>query len=641
LAEESELKSGLTWRTFLALVAAIFLFIPVNIYSYFLTGIIQGSVAIFFITIIFSELSRLSGRGLSRAEILVLYYAAMWGGMSLPIYYNIIFRSYFVNSPFVEAYTIAGEPMKLYIPGWLVPPPGSPAHEMRTLFQPEFLTPLLVWFVWSILVLILGVSLSLVSAYTYVERLDYPFPRVLVDTSMTTFLADRPKDFAKYFLVSFGLGLGFGAIAYLPYSVGGAIIPIPYYDLTWLLEEFLPGSLFGVMTILSQYFTGLIVPFRHAFYMLASTIFVWVILNSLLVTTFPSLAPIWAAEYSKGMGLIAVWYRSYLRLWFAPQIGFMIAVAAFLIIFKTRRVIAGAFREVFALSSKGALGTRTMEGLPSMRTAIRLWLATSCLSVLYFYVFVPQVSLIVPVVYVFLVGLFIAVSLTAFQGETGFIPPGLPGWTWHSLVYLTPYQGYSGFIFQPALLDGQAPPLFSQQVKAASILKVKPKDLLIVWIAGSILASLCGLVSLDFFWRIAPIPSSAYPFTVYGALETAYIDAMIVSRQLNVSLETIGIPALILFVILVVGDLLYTRMGLFFSFIGIVMGLYWTPYQVLPLFVGALISRYVATRFFGGAENWSKIVGYVIAGELSGEGLMLMFNVILALVTKSAWLWPW
>jgi len=34
-------------------------------------------------------------------------------------------------------------------------------------------------------------------------------------------------------------------------------------------------------------------------------------------------------------------------------------------------------------------------------------------------------------------------------------------------------------------------------------------------------------------------------------------------------------------------------------------------------------------------------MGYIIAGELSGEGLMLMFNVILALMYKSAWIWPW
>lgn len=641
MAEQPKLESGLTWRTFLALIAAIFLFIPVNMYSYFLTGVIQGGVAIFFITIIFSELSRLSGKGLTRPEVLVLYYAAMWGGMALPIYYNIIYRSYFVNSPFVSSYSIAGEPMGDYIPSWLVPPPGSPAHDIRTFFQPAFLTPLLVWFGWSMLVLISSVSLSLVSAYTYVERLDYPFPRAVVDTSMATFLADRPRDYGKYFLVSFGIGLGYGAIAYLPYSVGGVIIPIPYYDLTWLFEEFLPGSLFGITTILSQYFQGLVVPFRHGFYMLVSTIFVWVIMNSLFVTTFPSLAPEWAAEYSKGMGLIAVWNRSYLRLWFAPQIGFTIAVAAFLIIFKARNVIARAFGEVFAFGSKGVLKTRTMEGLPSVRTSMRLWLATSCLSVLYFRFFIPEVDLIIPIVYVFGFGLFMAVSLTAFQGETGFVPPGMPGWTWHSLVYLSPYQGYSGFIFQPALVDGTAPPSFSQQVKAASIVKARPKDLLIVWIAGALLAQLSGLISLDFFWRIAPIPSSAYPNTVYAALNTGYIDAMIVSRQLNVSLQTIGIPALILFAVLAVGDLLHTRKGLFFSFSGLAMGLFWNPWQVLPLFVGALISRYAATRFFGGAENWRKIIGYVVAGELSGEGLMLMLNVIMALVSKSSWLWPW
>jgi len=635
---EAEFRSGLTWRVLIAMIASIFLFIPVNIYSYFITGVIQGSVAVFFITIIFSVLSKLTRQELSKQEILILYYAAAWGGLALPIYYNIIYRSYFVNSPFVELYSIGGKPLAQFIPSWLVPPPGSPAHSIRTLFQPDFLVPLIVWFIWSVLVLVLSISLSLISAYTYVEKLEYPFPYAMVDTSMATFLAERPPEYSNYFLLAFGIGLGFGAIAYLPHSLGGVVIPIPFYDLTWVLEEIMPGALFGITTVLSSYFGALIIPFNHAIYMLFSSILVWLVLNSLFVTTFPNIAPEWAKEYSKGMGLIAVYNRSYLRVWFAPQIGFMIATAIFLMMFKARRPILMAFKELF-LGSKRGSKLKVMIGLPSMRTAILIWLGAAVISVLYFHIMVPEVNIIIPIIYVFFFGLFLSIALTAFQGQVGFIPPGFPGWTWHTLVYLSPYQGYSGFIFQPALLDAYAPPSFSQQVRAASIVRLRPRDLLIIWIVGSLSAQLCGLISLDFFWRIAPIPSSAYPFTVYSALTTAYTDAMIVSRQLNVSLETIGVPALILFIILTVGDILNVKFGLPFSFIGVVMGLYLPIQSVLPMFIGSLVSQYICPKIFG--EKWRRIMGYVVAGELSGEGLMLMLNVVLALISKSAWLWPW
>jgi len=636
-SDETQLKSGLTWKTLLAMLAAVFLFIPLNIYSYFLTGVIQGSVAIFFITILFSEISRLYRTGLSKQEVLILYYASAWGASALPIFYNIIYRAYFVNSPFAESYSIAGKPMLDYIPSWLVPPRGSPAYEVRTLFQPAYLVPVLVWFVWSLLVLVLSISLSLISSYIYVERLNYPFPFALVDISMSNFLSERPREYVKYFLMAFGVGAGFGALAYLPYSAGYVLIPIPYVDLTWILEEVLPGSLLGITTILSSYFSGLIMPFNQALLMVISSIIIWIFLNSLFVTTYPDIFPEWAKEYAKGMGLIAVQNRSFMRVWFAPQIGFMIAVSIFIILFKARKPIIRAFRELFTLPS---VEPKTMIGLPSMRTSILLWLGAACLSVIYFHIFVPEVNILIPIVYVFLFGLFVSVSLTAFRGETGYTPP-YSGWTWHALVYLTPYQGYSGFIFQPALVDFYAPPSFAQQVKAASVVRAKPKDLLIVWILGSLLAQLSGLISVDFFWRIAPIPSSIYPFTVYGAFSTAYSDAMLVSRQINVSLQTIGIPALILFIILSIGDLLCSKIGIVFPFAGLVMGLYLTPYAALPLFIGSLIGRYVAPRFFGGVEKWRNIVGYVIAGEMSGEGLMLMFNVILALITKSAWLWPW
>ncbi|MCS7119622.1 MAG: hypothetical protein RMJ07_02725 [Nitrososphaerota archaeon] len=630
-------KTGLSWRIILAMVTSIFLFIPVNIYSYFITGVVQGSVAVFFITLVFSEIVRLTGSNLSRQEVLILYYAAAWGGTAMPIYYNIIYRTFFVNSPLISSYSISGRPLIEYIPTWLVPLPGS--YSARTFFQPAFLTPLIVWFVWSVLMLAITIFLSIMASHIYVERLNYPFPYAVVDASIATFLGERPREYVKYFIPAFTVGVIFGSIAYLPLSFGGVLIPIPYLDLTGIIEEMLPGALLGLVTVLSSYFGGLIVPVNQTIPMLISSILIWIIMNSLFITTFPGAAPEWVREYSKGMGLIAVQNRSYLRIWFAPQIGFTIAASAFLILFEARKPIVEALKEMFHAGGSEQPGV--MVGLPSLRVSFLLWLLFGCLSVVYFHILVPEVSLLIPILYVFLFGFFIAMVVTAFRGETGFSVPGLPGWTWHTLIYFSPYQGYAGFILEPPAIDSGGPAYFSQQVKASSNVGARPRDLLIVWVLGYFLSQLSGLISLDFFWRIAPIPSSAYPFTVYSALSSAYNDAMIVSRQLKITLESIGLPALALFVALIIGDQISRVIGLSFPIVGLVMGLYLPPHSVIPLFIGSLVSRYLAPKLFGGAERWRCIMGYIVAGELSGEGLMLMLNVVLALMYKSAWMWPW
>ncbi|MBS7607036.1 hypothetical protein KEJ14_04250 [Candidatus Bathyarchaeota archaeon] len=618
------------------MIASTFLFIPINIYSYFITGVIQGSIAIFFITLVFSEIARITGSSFSRQEVLLLYYAAAWGSSALPIYYNIIYRSFLVNSPLSKTYVIGDKPLIKYIPAWLAPPPES--YTLRSLFQPVFVVPLLVWFIWSVILLALTISLSLLCANIYVERLDYPFPYVVVETSLATFIAERPKGYMKYFIPSFVVGIIFGTLAYLPFSFESRLIPIPYIDLTPITEELLPGAVIGVTTILSSYFGGLIVPFNHAILMLLSSIIVWVVLNSLFITRFSTLFPEWAKEYAKGMGLIAVYNRSYLRVWFAPQIGFMLASIIFLLIFKIRHVLTSVFREILFPSS---VKRRVIAGLPSLRLVLFLWLLFAFVSAIFFHILVPEVNILIPLAYVFLVGFFVAILGTAVRGETGFSIIGLPGLTWATLMYFSPYQGYAGFVFQPPTIDGDGPPSFSQQVKAASITGIKPRDLLVIWIVGYFLSQLSGLIALDFFWRIAPIPSSAYPFTVYNSLNTAHLEAMIVSRQIDVSLSKIFLPSIILLFILSAGTFISKLSAISFPFLGLIAGLYLPPYSVISLFTGSLISKYIAPRFLGGFENWRKIIGYVTSGELSGEGLILMLSVTISLMRRSAWLWPW
>jgi hypothetical protein len=627
-----ELKTGLTWRVVLGLIFAVFLFIPVNTYSFLLTGVVQGSVAVFFIMILFVELGRISGIRLTKQEVLFLYYATSWGGMAIPIYYYIIYRAYFINSPLAWFYRIRGEPLVKYIPTWLAPP-SSPAYELRTLLHPDFAMPLLVFSLWAILNLIADISLASISANIYVERLKYPFPLATVDSSMATFLGEREKDrdTIKYFLGALMVGTVFGAIVYLPTLLNFAkIIPIPFYDLTWAIQEVLPGGVFAILTIPSGYVTSMVVPFKAALWIFISSIVVWTFLNSLFVTTFTDIFPAWAKEYIKGMGLLTVQNRSYVRVWFGPQFGFMLAALIYVFLFKARKPLGAAISEILRKSS------RTTHLLPASK-AFSLFIISSLIGVIFYHFLIPEIPIWLTIAYSIGLGLFMSMTLTAILGETGYtLSVSLP---WSAIVSLTPYTGYSGFVFSPPM-GGTGSPGFSQQVKAAYMVEAKPTDLLKIWVLGFVLAQIAGFISLDFFWRVAPIPSSVYPYSVFNMLTMAFSDAMLSTRQMIINFNTVIVSLTILLIILLVGSFA-DKKGVFFSATGLIIGLYTLPVYGMAIFVGSLLGNLIMPSLFGGKERWRRMVGYVIAGELAGEGLTVMLGVVLNLISKSAWLWPW
>jgi hypothetical protein len=633
--EQKEFRGGLTSKTVLALIVSILLFVPVNTYAYLMLGMSVAGVSIFFITILFIEVSRLFYKEFTRQEALILYYAGWWGGMTIPIYLSaVVYQSYFVNSPFAWSYKIQSKPIAYFVPSWLAPPYGSEALNVRTIFQSEYFIPVTIWTIYSMLALIIEISLAIIAASLYVEREKLPFPFASVDVSMVTFLTERPVTTLVPTLLTIIVGAFWGIIAYMPNVIGIRIIPIPFYDLTWAIENILPGGLFAVSTLLSEYILGFIIPISAATYMLLSSIVIWLIFNSLFATFLPNIFPEWAEEYTRGMGLISVQSRSFIRVWFAPQVGFIIAISLFLIL-KGRKSITSLFKQIFRLESK-----ENILALPSIKTAIALFICASACTIILHHYLIPEIPLWIPIFYTIIISFFNAIILTAVAGEMGITLPSSAAGIWTTLLYLTPYQGYAGFVFSPPVAGG-GPQLFCRQVKAALTTKTKISDLLKLWVLGFILTIAVGLVSVDIFWRIAPIPSSAYPMSVYIFFQSAFSSCLIVTRTIKVTLERIFIPALSLFGILTLGDLISSRYNLFFSAIGISTGVFMLPHSALAIFSGAILGEYLMPRFFGGREKWNNIKAYMVMGEMLGEGIIVVISTALSLIAKSAWLWPW
>jgi hypothetical protein len=630
---EKKLEAGLTRRVSFFIILGIIAFTPVSVYLSLLTGGTFGGVAALFITLLFVELIRYSFQPLRKQEVLMVYYGlgAISGALAIP-YYWILYRTYFIHSPFSWAANLNGRPLALLIPEWLTPKFGSPAYEQRTFFHTDFAPSIIVYTLRFLLTLIAEIALAMMMTRIYVEVEKYEFPFAQVDLSLVTFISERESGMTKIVLFSMAAGIIWGLISYVgPITLNVQIIPIPFYDLTWVMRDFLPGAALGISTLLGSYIGGFIVPFVSAAYILLFSSVIWIFLNSLFLTSFSDFFPEWRKEFFKGMGLVAIQNRSMVRVWFAPQLGFGLAAAVFMI-YKSRKGIYIALKGILSKAKEGS----SFLGFPSNRTLLLMYLGSTGSSVLLHHYLLPELPLWVPffasVVYSFL----IALLLTAAQGEVGFA--FAPSYVWQSLVYLTPYQGYAGFVFEPAMA-GSFSPSFAQQVKVAFQAETKPIDLVKLAIISSILVTAMGFISLNLFWSMAPIPSSAYPATVINFPLYAQIDVFTATRQLKFTPYHILVPMGGMLSLAFIFDML-SRHGFPFSPLGLFMGPYYTPTGAIPLFIGASISRFLMPKFFG-RENWNKMRGFVVVGEMLGEGMIILILTSIAFINRAGWIWPW
>jgi len=632
-----EFKPGLTWRSALGVIGSAVIFIPVSMYASLLIGSGLGGPAVFATTVLMVELARMFRQPLTKQETLILYYGAgvggaTWGSTLVSL---ILYRTYFIHSPFAFVYKINGVPLAKLVPDWMAPPYNSPAYNVRTFFQPAFAPALAYYAAMSALGFLAEISLDMMFARAFVEVENYPFPYANVDVSFVTFMSDRPKSYMKPFIGAMGVGLVFGLFAYLmPGLTGFFVIPLPYADFTWAIQGILPGAVLAFSTPLGSYVGGFIFPYDAALVMVITAVVVD-IFQSLFVTTWPSVFPKWSSSYFKGMGLIAINTRSFATLWFGPQIGFMLG-GAVVLSFIARKGIVSVLRSIVEVGKK----SKSILGFPSMSTLLLMYLAGTLSSVALFHYLIPGVPLWLPLVMSVGFSFFVAVILASTQGTLGFGAPGIPGWTWLASVYLTPYQGYAGYT-APPVIAGTAAGGFSQTIRSALLTETKPIDLVKLSVLTAVIGTIMGLISINYFWSVAPIPSSVYPATIFAYPVSAQTDSLIVTRGLTMSPQIVFGAMLIVMAVMAAGETLRKYAKVMWSSFGFLFGLYVGVPGAISLFVGSAVGYYLMPRFVGGRERWNGMRAPVVAGEAFGEGLILFIATVLGMLTKSAWLWPW
>lgn len=623
-----EFKSGLTWRVIFGLILIALLFIPINIYLNLSTGMSLTTAAVYVIIILLSTITRYSGKPLSRQELFIIYVTTGAAATTIPVYYWLIYRFFFITTPVTYAYKIDGVPLPNLVPDWLCPPLGSLAHLHRTLLQPEWIKPISIITTLFLLSFIADWSLSIMFSYITVEleRLDFPF--ATIDFSLIETLTVQKSEVMRVFMAGFYPGLAYGAILYGGYSLGAQLIPLPWVDLTWFTEKYIPGAIVGIATDPASFAYGLLLPPSISGSLLLGSAMTWILLNHMF-TINSSFFPEWAEEYYPGMMISSIYQRSLQRIWISPQIGFALGLAAAL--------IASMRKSIFeAISSGIKMQKRANEYFPSLILALLLYTAGSLGSAILFSLLIPEIPFYMPLL-ISLVASFMIGALSSHAiGRIGFFP--VVPYLWQSIVYLTPYRGLPGWLISPYVCSG-APGSASQAVKVAYLTGTKPKDYFKAWIIAAILNLVFGLLIVDSFWRLAPIPSSIYPASLIYWPLYATNDSLFITRQIKLDPLLILSSGAFSFTVFFAGSLLQ-KINIPFSPIAFVTGCYTLPTSSITIFLGSLIGHYVIGRYVR-KEEWIKIRGVFVAGIFAGVGVFLGLGVSMILIAKSAWVWPW
>lgn len=655
MKEPDHFEDGFGGKTIVGAIFLGFIMVPASIYLSLFMGGGLGPTAQWVTVILFSEIVKRSMKTLRQQEILVLFYMT---GMTLSggLANGLLWNQYLVRSPAAIGMGVASE-----IPPWIAPSAEVLKQYGNTFFVRPWLLPIMFMTGMMLLGRIdqFGLGYALYRITAHVEKL--PFPMAPVGAMGVTALSETrdPSQRWRWRCFSLGgvMGLGWGIIYVGVPAITGAffnssvrIIPIPWLDLTPAIskETFLPATPLNLIFDLSLVIAGLAMPF-------------WVIMGSLfgLVSTLVlnpvlyhnGMLPTWREK----MGVIDTGFSNSIDFYLSFGIGLMFAI----FIVSLVPLIKPIFR---ALTGTGEFKSESERKFTAAGIWQILWERNRDRG---------DISIIISLcIYVF--------STISYILICCWMMPGTEAHGYHDRFPWLFFMGF-GFIYTPIIsyINAKLAGMVGQHV---GIPLVREASFILsgysgaaIWFApipmndyggaansframeltGTRLTSIIKTEILVFpilifttilfsqlIWRLGTIPSEAFPYTREVWHLNALNFSMTVTSTLDGSspfLEAIKFPIIGwgAGVGLCMFALLYFLALPRFLIYGMVGGLgTTTPGGVLPMMIGALLSRYYFEPRFG-AEQFKKYAMILIAGFSAGVGLIGMASVAINLIVKS------
>jgi hypothetical protein len=627
-------EEGFDWKTFVGAIFIGFLMMPGSMYLQLVIGTGIGPAARWVTIILFAELAKRSYSQLKQQEIFLLYYMA--GAALATPFQGLLWNQYLVQS---DAARMLG--LTEFIPTWVAPAPDSASLVERTFFHRDWLIPILLLVGTQIIQRIdqFGLGYVFYRVTSDVEKL--PFPMAPVAALGTMALAESTEDKAKswkwrIFSIGGVIGLVFGGIYVLLPTVSGLflmepirLIPIPWVELTGHTEEMLPAVATGIQFDLGLVFIGMVLPF-------------WAVIGGLvgLIITFIANPILYHKgilnRWHPGMGTVDTVFANNFDFYLSFGIGLGLAIA-----------LIGVWHVIKSFSKSGAGQRGTLQDLfhpPPGRGDINFWIGVG----IYVFSTLSYVVLCVWLVPNFPVAFFLAYGfiytpvvsyITArMEGIAGqFVR--LPLVREASFIAGAKYFGYQGIEIWYAPIPihnyGEATVKFREiELTGTSIRGIIKSEIVVFPVV-----MVASLLFSQFIWRLAPIPSSAYPY----AQELWHLQALNTLLMQTSTLEGNSLFYQALNWLYVLGGVglgvvtygVLTLFGLPIMLVyGMVRGLgQSTPHGLILEVVGALLGRYFFLKRYG--AMWRQYAPVLLAGFSCGMGLTGMFAMGVTLILKS------
>ncbi len=623
----SKAESGLTWRSFLALVYIIVVFQPANIWLFLMTGSVTLYTGVQWATLLLLvNLGRLSGRPLTKQEATIIYLGAWLSGQfglflsGIPANGGFIYQAWFKNSPQARFFNL-----EKHIPYFYAPQSFEP-WITRTFFQPEWIPVMIASFSFIVAGAATDITLGLLAREMYVEIEKLPFPMAQPVAEAVVSMAEVERDRLRVMSIFITLGLAYGTLAYaVPLILGAwglpfSVIPIPWADLNKYLHPFIPGISMGIGTDLIVFSTGFMIPFHVCLAMFISSFAIHSIGNMILVS---QKLTVFGQTWTAGMSIAESWQRSLMYAWAGPLIGIAIAVG-----------IVPLIRRPQALVGLG----RTLRGKSRAGLKVPLyimlapWLIGTVGLSIVDYMFAPDM----PIWFFLLINVFWSFSYILITGRASGVAMhvSIP-YVREMAIIASGYSGYDAWFVPMHVTPGDWVTMY----KICDLTETHPisfaKAMALVWP----IALFFGFLYTQDFWRIAPIPSASYPGANIYWPAAGTLQGLFISRP-----EGIFQPLWIVYgfavtaVIYIALDLVLPAMASALV-TGVAVGGFTPIPSALLILIGAIIGRVISHTI--GETWWNRYRAVCAAGISLGEGVVAVIGTAISLVIKSLWILPY
>ena len=641
-------EDGFSTRIIWAAFFVGLVMLPGAIYLELVTGKSFAGAAEWVTIIMFIEIGKRLFIKLKPQEAIILYWLAaglaatglgasgMAAGSAVhgAPFAKMIWFQYLIQSPQADG-------LAQLMPQWVSPPRGSDSLIMRTLFSMEWLEPILLAILVSILGLVNALSLGYVLFRITADTERLPFPLAPVQAAGATALAESSSGEETWrwrvFTVGAMIGLGWGILYVVVPTVSGVVLtkgvevfPIPFADFTPRFRDVLPATPIGIGTDLATLLVGFVLPF-------------WIVVGTFIssfVITFIANPGLYhfglLHSWSPGMSTIPTSINNTIDFWLSfSSIGASLVIGLIgLVAFAT-----ALRRDPGASGDRGPRRPPPERGDFRLPIPIALWAASTICFILLVYNLEPAFPVWISLVFGFVWTPFFSYIGARMIGLTGSPYGSSFPYAREGSFYLSGYKGVAIWFAPVPLFDHSGVVATFRQLE---LTRTRFPSIVKLYILSLLLLIVFSFLFYALIWKLAPIPSAAYPFVekmwpLQATMETIWIKSTLpggsdVIGQL-IRWEYIGAGMGFTVAMYGVLTLLKAPPLLFY---GLVAGLgtgAWIHYT-LPTFIGAMLGRFYFRRRFG-ENRWRAYAPVILAGYGCGLGLIGMAAVSLVLIAKS------